>query len=286
MKTHTLNSLYLLDRLQRKSDEHKGDAGKVLLVGGSEGMAGAIFLAGKAALYTGAGWTILGVLDQQVALLALDQPELMVKAAHGHLIADVSPDVLAIGPGLGKGLLAKEILKKALSVPGPLVLDADAINLLSDDESLLALLNMRPAMHTVLTPHPGEAARLLKLNSDDIQNDRVGSIQKLVQLTQSIIVLKGHHSLISAPDQIIWCCEKGNPGMGVGGMGDVLTGVIASLIAQGIRHGISTYEAVCLGVELHSAAADSLVNKGIGPIGLTPMEVVIELRELINLKKA
>ncbi len=284
MKTQILDSFSLLSRLQRKPSEHKGDAGKVLLIGGATGMSGAIFLAGKAALYTGAGWTVLGVLDSQAATFVLDQPELMVQAATRQLIEQVAPDVLAMGPGLGKGLLAKELLKQALTMPIPLVLDADAINLLSEDASLLSLLKQRPFLQTVLTPHPGEAGRLLQIPSEKIQQNRLDSIQRLVELTQSVIVLKGHNTLISAPNQSILCCERGNPGMGVGGMGDVLTGVLASLIAQGVRHDLSVYEATCLGVELHSAAADFLVNKGVGPIGLTPTETIYQLRELINIK--
>ena len=284
MKTQILDSLSLLSRLQRQPHEHKGDAGKLLLIGGSTGMAGAIFLAGKAALYTGAGWTILGVLDQQAATFILDQPELMIKAADKDLIEQLAPDVLAIGPGLGKGGVAKDLLRQALAVPYPLVLDADAINLLSEDSSLMSLLQQRPAFSTVLTPHPGEAARLLQVSSADIQKDRIQSIQQLVQITQSIVVLKGRHTLIAAPNQTILRCERGNSGMGVGGMGDVLTGLVSSLITQGLRHHISTYEAVCLGVELHAAAADFLVNKGVGPIGLTPSELIFELRELINIK--
>lgn len=284
MKTQILDSLSLLSRLQRKPHEHKGDAGKVLLIGGSAGMTGAIFLAGKAALYSGSGWTILGVLDSQAATFVLDQPELMIKAAKKDLFIEVAPDVLAVGPGLGQGNLAKDILRLALMCSCPLVLDADAINLLSEDESLLDLLKKRPAFQTVLTPHPGEAARLLKVTSEKIQANRIDSIEQLVDVTRSVVVLKGQNTLISAPDHAILCCERGNPGMGVGGMGDVLTGLLASLMAQGIRHNLSVYEAVCLGVELHSAAADFLVNKGTGPIGLTPSELIYELRELINIK--
>lgn len=284
MKTQILDSFSFLSRLQRTPNEHKGDAGKVLLIGGSTGMSGAIFLAGKAALYTGAGWTVLGVLDEQAATFILDQPELMIRAVSQDLIKQVSPDVLAIGPGLGKDQLAKDILRQALATSIPLVLDADAINLLSEDSSLMALLRQRPYLKTVLTPHPGEAGRLLQVSSEKIQENRLDSIRQLVELTQSVLVLKGHNTLVSAPKQNVLCCERGNPGMGVGGMGDVLTGVLASLIAQGIRHDLPFYEAVCLGVELHSAAADFLVNKGVGPIGLTPTETIYQLRELINIK--
>lgn len=284
MKTQILDSFSLLSRLQREPHEHKGDAGKLLLIGGSTGMAGAIFLAGKTALYTGAGWTILGVLDKQAATFVLDQPELMIKAAGKDLIEQVAPDVLAIGPGLGKGGFAKDLLRQSLAVPCPLVLDADAINLLSEDSLSMTLLQQRPPLSTVLTPHPGEAARLLRVSSEDVQKDRLQSIQQLVHVTQSIVVLKGQRTLIAAPNQTIFCCEKGNSGMGVGGMGDVLTGLVGALITQGVRHHLSTYEAACLAVELHAAAADFLVNKGVGPIGLTPSELIYELRELINIK--
>jgi hydroxyethylthiazole kinase-like uncharacterized protein yjeF len=284
MDATPLNTQNLLNRLKRAPDEHKGHGGKVLIIGGDVGMSGAVFLAGQAALYSGAGWVILGVLDSQAPSLVIDQPELMINRAKPDLIADVAPEVLAIGPGLGQSDLAKELLQIGLLQNIPVVLDADALNLLSVDASLLIKLQNRPKGFTVLTPHPGEAARLLHTTTERVQADRCGSLLQLVELTQSIVVLKGQGTLIGVPGEPIKICQKGNPGMGVGGMGDVLTGVLAAVIAQGLHHQLSVLEAVYLAVDLHSGAADVLVNQGVGPIGLTPSEVIHQVRNLINIK--
>ena len=164
------------------------------------------------------------------------------------------------------------------------MIDADALNLIAANSQLLKELKARPSLSTVLTPHPGEAANLLKQTTEQIQADRELAIQKLVELTGSIVVLKGHHTLVYASQQSMQVCLRGNPGMGVGGMGDVLTGITAAILAQGIRHNLNAYEATCLAVELHSCAADNLLNQGVGPIGMTPSEVLLEVRNLINIK--
>ena len=247
-------------------------------------MAGAALLAGRAALHAGAGWVILGFIDERAVAVLSDQPELMLRTAQVGGIAQIQPDVIAIGPGLGQGDLAAQLLSEALQSKALLVIDADAINLIAANAQLLNELKARSSLSTVLTPHPGEAANLLKETTEQIQADREAAIQKLVELTQSIVVLKGHHTLVYAPDQAIQECHRGNPGMGVGGMGDVLTGITAAILAQGIRHNLNAYEATCLAVELHSAAADNLLNQGVGPIGMTPSEVLLEVRNLINIK--
>jgi NAD(P)H-hydrate repair Nnr-like enzyme with NAD(P)H-hydrate dehydratase domain len=135
---------------------------------------------------------------------------------------------------------------------------------------------------SVLTPHPGEAAHLLNTSAALVQGDRPAALDHLVKLTDSIVVLKGQHTLLASPTNAAVQCEQGNPGMAVGGMGDVLTGSIAAIAAQGIRHHISLWEASCIGVQLHASAADSLVAKQVGPIGLTPTEVIFEMRSLLN----
>ena len=144
-----------------------------------------------------------------------------------------------------------------------------------------ARLGFGPGL-TVLTPHPGEAAKLLKSTTDKVQADRMNAIQQLVELTQSIVVLKGQHTLIASPEHPPTQCLAGNPGMGTGGMGDVLTGSIAAIAGQGVRHQINLWQATGIAVELHASAADSLVNKGVGPIGLTPSETILEMRSLLN----
>jgi hydroxyethylthiazole kinase-like uncharacterized protein yjeF len=284
MNPTRINTPELLARLKRAPNEHKGHGGKVLIIGGDAGMTGAVFLAGQAALFSGAGWVVLGVLDPDAPSLVVDHPELMIKKADLDLMTQVSPELIAIGPGLGQSQLAKQLLQISLEQQLPLVLDADALNLISIDKSLMEKLQKRSDGLTVLTPHPGEAARLLNMTSEEVQADRLGALARLVDLTHSIVVLKGQETLIGAPKQISKQCLKGNPGMGTGGMGDVLTGVLAAVIAQGLHHHLSVFEATCLSVDIHSGAADALVNQGVGPIGLTPSEIIHQIRDLINFK--
>ena len=284
-----LNTLSLAARLKREPAEHKGNAGRVVLIGGASGMAGALILAGNACLHLGAGWTILEILDPASARADLDHPELMIRLAtediHETLNA-TQPDVVAIGPGLGKSALAMQCLRASLLYPNiPLVIDADALNLISESTELLEKLQVRNQALpecTVLTPHPGEAAKVLKTTTEIVQSDRVGAIKNLVELTQSIVVLKGQHTLIASPQHPPVQCLAGNPGMGTGGMGDILTGSIAAIAAQGIRHQLDLWQATGIAVELHASAADSLVSKGTGPIGLTPSETILEMRALLN----
>ena len=248
-------------------------------------MSGALVLAGQAALYSGAGWVVLMMLDANSANLVPEQPELMVHDAQSmqpqQALERIQPDVIAIGPGMGQSQLAKQWLQAALSWPVPLVIDADAINLLSANPELLKALQIRSYPST-LTPHPGEAARLLACTSADVQADRAQSIAALVKLTQAVVVLKGQHTLIASPSHDAVQCVQGNPALAVGGTGDVLTGCMAAIAAQGVRHGLDLWEASCLAVQLHAMAADRLVAKGTGPIGVTPSELVRELRECIN----
>ena len=286
MNPQELNSLHLLSRLIRQPHEHKGHAGKVLIIGGATGMAGAVLLSGRAALHAGAGWVMIGFLDERAIAVLSDQPELMLSHASKEMIDQAQADVLAIGPGLGQSAEAHDLLKKALQAPALLIIDADGLNLISTDTELLKQLQNRPSMSTVITPHPGEAAKLLKIKPEQVQINRPLAIDQLVALTGAIVVLKGQNTLIKSPqlNEVTRECHKGHPGMGVAGMGDVLTGVIAAIVSQGIRHHITLFEASCLAVELHAAAADGLLNQGIGPIGLTPSEVIKEIRNLINIK--
>ncbi|MGV0963061.1 MAG: NAD(P)H-hydrate dehydratase [Polynucleobacter sp.] len=284
-----LRSLELITRLKRAPSEHKGNAGKVLLIGGAPGMAGALMLSGSAALHLGAGWTILEMLDPTAAHAMPEQAELMVRLASFNAQEQLeasAPDVIAIGPGLGFSALARDWLIASLRYPKvPLVIDADALNLIADTPEYLDLLKERnqafPGM-SILTPHPGEAAHLLNRTASDIQANRLDALSDLVRLTTSIVVLKGQHTLIASPTHLAVQCAEGNPGMAVGGMGDVLTGTIAAIAAQGLHHNLNLWEAGCVGVQLHASAADSLVAKHIGPIGLTPSEVILEMRNLLN----
>lgn len=281
----TLNALGFARALARRSDAHKGDAGRVLLIGGAPTMAGALLLAGRGALYSGAGYSLLMMLDPSSAHLVASQPELMVHdAAHAdsaRAIAHMRPDAVAIGPGLGRSPQALQWVQAALAWRGPVVLDADAINLVAENGFLLRALRAREYA-TTLTPHPGEAARLLACSAAQVQADRAGAIDRLVAHTECTVVLKGHGTLIGSPGRVTEQCLNGNPGMAVAGMGDVLTGCITALAAQGVRAGLDLWQATCLGVQVHALAADELVGAGVGPIGLTPSELAIQIRAKLN----
>ena len=280
-----LQALPLARKLVRQADDHKGDSGRVVLIGGAPSMAGALVLAGQGALYSGAGYGLLMMLDPASAHVLPAQPELMVHDAAlwepAHAFVSLRPDAVAIGPGLGRSAVAVQWLRVALAWEGPLVVDADAIQLVADHPVLLEALRARQHPAT-LTPHPGEAARLLQTDVAGVQADRHSAIRRLVLHTRSIVVLKGRHTLLAAPDNPIEQCADGNPGMAVAGMGDVLTGCIAALAAQGVRKQLSLWQATCLGVQLHAQAADQLVQSGVGPIGLTPMELAAQLRATLN----
>jgi len=281
----TLDALALVGKLTRRPDEHKGTAGKALLIGGAPTMAGALILAGKSALHSGAGLTLLMMLDQDSSHVVTDQPELMMHDANRYqpveALRTIKPTVIAIGPGIGLADPAQAWLHASLNWVGPLIIDADALNLLSMNPELLSVLKQRKSP-TTLTPHPGEAARLLGWHTDQVQQDREGAIHALVRLTNAIVVLKGHQTLIANPQGESFICMQGNPGMAVGGMGDTLTGCIAGIAAQGMAHEIDLFDATCLAVQLHAMAGDQLVEKQIGPIGLTPSELTIEIRRIIN----
>jgi ADP-dependent NAD(P)H-hydrate dehydratase / NAD(P)H-hydrate epimerase len=284
-----LAALELTKRLKRGAAEHKGSAGKVLLIGGASGMAGALLLAGNACIHLGAGWTMLEMLDPASTHAYQDCPELMIQLANSEIdsvLLNTQADVIAIGSGLGKSDLACAWLMGVLHHPSvPLIIDADALNLIAGSRDLLEVLQKRNQQfpgQAVLTPHHGEAAKLLGISTDEVQADRLNALEKLIALTQSIVVLKGQHTLIASPQHMVLECQEGNPGMGTAGMGDVLTGSIAAIATQGVRHQLNLWESTCIAVQLHATAADSLVSQGIGPIGLTPSETILEMRSLLN----
>ena len=290
-----LKALPLAKKLQRLPDTNKAHSGKVLCIGGSVGMAGALLLTAKSALHSGAGYTMLCMLDSHSAHALAGQPELMIESAQvTNLECDpiaylqrIQPNVIAIGPGLGSTPLAKAWLGAvlrdyaALSSLGAIVCDADALNLIAADEGLgAAVQNCK--LPCILTPHPGEAARLLHSSSAEIQANRAGSLSALVAWSKHIVVLKGQHTLLGSPAEAMRVCNRGNPGLAVGGTGDVLTGLLASLVAQGIDKKLTPWEAACLGVEVHALAADRLLAQLGGPIGITPSELILEIRQVLN----
>jgi hydroxyethylthiazole kinase-like uncharacterized protein yjeF len=268
-----LFALYLRPRL---NNAHKGDMGSVAVVGGASGMAGAALLAGRAALLLGAGKVFCGLLDGGAMAVDPAQPELMLRAA-AEVLQDGFSDSIVMGPGLGKSAQAVGLVEQALASPLPLVLDADALNLIAADPALAQKLTAR-GKTTVITPHPGEAARLLGLTTAQIQADRIASALALARRFQLPALLKGAGSVIALPDGRWFINTGGNPGMASGGMGDVLSGMLGTLLAQGW----DGEAALLAGVHLHASAADLCVTDGIGPAGLTASEVSLAARTLFN----
>lgn len=261
---------------RRPKNFHKGQAGSVGVLGGAAGMVGAAVIAGRAALKCGAGRVYLGMLTARPPHLDYSQPELMLRKP-AELLAPKLVDVLVAGPGMGKSKAAAASLRAALKSPAPLLLDADALNLLAANRALLAAAGKRQGA-TIMTPHPAEAARLLGEETASIQSDRVTSARLLAQRCDSCVVLKGNGSVVAAPNGRWWINPSGNPGMASAGMGDALSGIVASLVAQGAE----PLDALVAGVYLHGAAADELVASGTGPIGISASEVIDCARALLN----
>ncbi len=259
----------------RPADSHKGDFGNVTVLGGAPGMAGAALLAARAALWLGAGRVYAGLLDERIGV-DFSAPELMLCSPERALAVD-TPGCLVLGPGLGMSAAARGWLEAALNTSLPLLLDADALNLIAAEPALREAVQERRGP-TLLTPHPGEAARLLSVGTADIQADRVASLTALAERYPVGIVLKGAHSLILFPGSPIWRNDTGNSGMAAPGMGDVLAGMIAALCAQGM----SLEQSAVAGVHLHGAAGDAAVLAGLGPTGLTASEVARAARGLLN----
>ena len=255
---------------RRQRTGHKGDYGHVLIIGGGEGMPGAVRLAGEAALRTGSGLVSLATHPAHAAMLVASRPELM---PHGVASpADLEPlieraDVVAFGPGLGRSEWAQALFDYVATLALPAVWDADALNLLAD----------RPAAmeQRVITPHPGEAARLLGCTGAAVQADRPAALDALAQRFGGTVVLKGAGSLVSA-GPVPYLCMAGNPGMGSAGMGDVLTGIVASLIGQGVPVG----DAAAVGVLVHARAGDRAAT--LGERGLVASDLLAELRHVAN----
>ncbi len=230
----------------RRQCVHKGDLGHALLAGGNRGMSGALRIAAESAARTGAGMVSALTLERNIGGVNVRQPEIMVHgltvgAGVGGRLANV--DAVGLGPGLGRDAWARSVFEQVLRLDAAKVLDADALNLLADSG--------RTDGNWILTPHPGEAARLLGCSAGEINTDRIGAVRAISERYGGICVLKGCGTLICG-DQQVYLCDRGNPGMASGGMGDCLTGVITSLRAQGLT---PMHAAVC-GVWLHASAAD------------------------------
>lgn len=257
--------------LPRPRHAHKGLFGHVLLIGGNLGYAGAIRLAGEAALRSGAGLVSIATRAAHASLINIGRPELMCHAAEN--VADIQAlltkvSVVVIGPGLGQDEWAQAMLDAVLQNDKPCVVDADALNLLAK----------KPVFrdHWIMTPHPGEAARLLDCSNQDIIADRYTAVRNLQSQYDGVCVLKGSGSLV-ADAHHIYASTTGNPGMASGGMGDVLAGVAGALLAQGL----SSIEAAKLAVYVHGEAADQIAKKS-GERGLLASDLFPKIRELLN----
>ena len=250
---------------------HKGDFGHVLVVGGGEGMPGAVRLAGEAALRAGAGRVSVATHPSHAAIIVASRPELMSHAVASP--SDLEPllaraDVVAFGPGLGQSEWAKALYALVAADRHPAVWDADALNLLAAAPDI--------ADHRVITPHPGEAGTLLDKATVDIQLDRPAALAALTEKYGGVAVLKGAGSLVSSARHVPALCVAGNPGMASPGMGDVLTGIVAALIAQGL----DLETAAAAGVEAHALAGDRASADG--ERGLIASDLLVELRAVLN----
>lgn len=261
--------------LPRRRDTHKGNFGRVLIVGGGRGMPGAVRLSGEACLRAGAGLVTVATRAENVAAIVSGRPELI---CHGVETAEElrplleAATVIVVGPGLGTDEWAQAMFKQAIATGKPTVVDADGLNLLAADPSLATRVANR-----VLTPHPGEAARLLHTGAQNVQRNRVASLEALETRYGGIIVLKGSGTLISADEHIPELCGGGNPGMATAGMGDVLTGVIAALLGQ-IG---DAWDAVRAAVLVHALAGDAAAGIQ-GERGLIASDVIAQLPKCLN----
>lgn len=266
----------LRDHLRpRARNSHKGSNGAAGILGGAASMVGAAFLAGRAALRLGSGRVYLGLIDRQAPVIDPLQPELMLRQPEALLAAPLT--ALACGPGMGGSDEAREWLRRACALPLPLLLDADALNLLAATPELRQALLARAAP-TLLSPHPTEAARLLDCDTATVQADRPRAAGEVAARYRALTVLKGCGSIVAAPDGEWFVNGSGNPGLATAGTGDVLSGFIVALLAQGWP----ALEAMLAAVHLHGVAADERVAAGCGPVGLAAGEIIDSARSVFN----
>lgn len=258
---------------KRLHNSHKGSYGDVAVIGGAKGMQGAAILAARTALKSGAGRVLTGFLENPPPYDSM-QPELMCRPAEE---LELQHCILVAGPGLGKSTTAVDMLCLAIASPSPLVLDADALNIIADDKALQERVFQRNAP-TLITPHPLEAARLLSMDSKDIQSDRLSAAKELARRFNAVSVLKGSGTIVAHPEGARVLNTTGNPALATGGTGDVLAGLCGALLAQHIP----AWESAMTAVWIHGMAADMLVDQGTGPIGLSAGELIPVIRSLLN----
>ena len=272
---------------KRQLASHKGSFGHVLLIGSDKGMSGAIRMAGRACFRTGAGLVSIVTHNDNEMVVAADSPEFMVSGVNTD--TDIRPwldkvDVIALGPGLGQNSWGQSMFTQVIEylkhTPKPCVLDADALN-------IMASLKFYPRFDigcfegksTVITPHPLEAARLLRSNTKIIQQDRFEAAKTLSDITGAVALLKGVGTVICSVDEAQGCMHintSGNPGMATAGMGDVLTGIIGALMAQRF----SAKDAAIFGAFIHGLAADSAAKQG--ERGMMATDILAYIRQVVN----
>ena len=258
---------------RRPRASHKGNFGRVLIIGSGVGMPGATRLSGEACLRVGAGLVTVAVAPENVAAISSGRPELICLAltdADVLIEAIEKAEIIAIGPGLGRTAWASEALEAVLATDKPLVVDADALNLIAEK-------GVAPRDNWILTPHPGEAGRLLDISTEQIQADRLTALDRLVARYGGTVVLKGAGTLVGAKGRIPGLCERGNPGMASAGTGDVLTGAVAGILAQ-CR---DAWLAARVGVLVHAMAGDAAARTG--ERGLIASDIARELHNCVNL---
>ena len=278
MNPTTIETKKLLRKLLRNSESHKGDFGHVLVVAGNIGFGGAALLSSKAAIKIGAGLVSLATRSEHLQAALSFAPEVMTKPVDsGQSLENYldSSTVICLGPGLGKDYWSEQMIYKSLENTHknktPILIDADGLNLLPEFSKKLPL-----PKKIVLTPHLGEAARLLNTSVEKVKKNRVSAAKRISNKYNSVVVLKSHETLICKEDKI-YICDKGNPGMATAGMGDVLSGMISGLIAQKL----SLFEAACLGVDLHARAGDIYSEKN-NQQSLLPTDIIDLFARVIN----
>ncbi len=258
----------------READAHKGQFGHVMVIGGDTGRGGAAIMAAEAAARAGAGLVSLATRPEHVAAALARRSEVMACGVISGQELEPwlsGPDVLVVGPGLGQSPWSEQMLQQALATELPLVVDADALNLLAAGRL------KTPRNNWIFTPHPGEAARLLGCTSAEVQADRFAAIARLQQMSGGAVILKGSGSLVAGTEMATNVIDAGNPGMACGGMGDVLSGVLGALLAQGL----SPQRAANLGAAVHAHAAD-LVAAERGQVSLLATDLIPVMGELLG----
>ena len=268
---HVLRAETLARLPARAPDDHKGQFGHVLLIGGDRGFGGSIMLSAQAALRCGAGLVSLATRPEHVPGALTRLPEVMtlgVASANQLMGVLAHASVLVVGPGLGQAPWGRSLFSAAAQAKILQVWDADALNLLSN-------AGLELARGSVITPHPGEAARLLGISTEQVQADRPAAARALVKKYSVVCVLKGAGSLIAGVDGELAICNHGHPAMATAGLGDVLAGVLGALLAQGMR----AFDAACLAVWLHARAGE---QQGILGRGLAASDLIPAIRQLLE----